>query len=242
MKKAIIIIIWAIFLTVCLVNSAHGQNKKPVTKPDTCRIDHMNVLRNDKDPNGDSMRITKFNGIKVIDRVKVVKEDTGIFSMDKYGNLTAKYDQKFQGHVLLNYSVIDGKVKDGIFTIISTPISKGNIVCIRKVSTIIENAGMLSKFTLEFAYIPNCTDVPDGLYRAVIRYHDGRTFSGWVFSEPHNYVGRDANNNPVQVEDQYPACFMIYYTGEILDGQPVMGMTEILPAFYNYIVSNSCRR
>lgn len=113
MKK--IILLLSLF---ALSGMLHSQNKKPVTKPDTLKVekgDGINVLKNDRDPNGDPMKVSKLNGVafQYGGSGQIIKKDTGVFTIDYKGNFSATFFDGFYGILTLTYYVNDNKAGAG---------------------------------------------------------------------------------------------------------------------------------
>lgn len=172
MKKAIIIIIWAIFVSICLSNSVHGQliNKKPEVKPDTCMGASINVLFNDNDPNGDRMRLTKFNNISFVEKLTFEKSDTGAFTVDSGGRVSFTPDPSFYGQITLSYYVNDGKSGPGRYSTV-TFIRGGN-------TTLNKNG-----FGYEISYNDSCRYHTGQPKYWVKLYEAGDTFHAYIFKE-----------------------------------------------------------
>lgn len=127
MKKiAVILALSALFLL-----GLSAQNTKPFALPDTLTLSindsgSINLLLNDYDQQGDQMKITKFDRFSFI-TFKTLKNDTGIFTITKYGLLSVR--AKKAGVFTYKYIVQDGKAgagRVGYFTLICKNSVKPN--------------------------------------------------------------------------------------------------------------------
>lgn len=181
MKKAIIIIIWAIVLTLCLVNSAHGQifNSKPTAVTDSCFSKTMNVLTNDKDENGDALAVTKFNGLTISNTGRSVeKKDTGTFVLTAGGNLTCLFSTNFYGTVHLTYYVNDGTMVNGVFK------GKGSSAIRQNGKIVVIRSNPTGEIRQDFGYIlrnnDSCKFSKRSLYWVEV-VHFGDTVPGLIY-------------------------------------------------------------
>jgi hypothetical protein len=122
-----------LFALCILCNAAYGQNKKPVAVNDTFpryvpiklipSVEngdtvwsqsipaYDNVLENDRDPNGDRMNITSFNGHPFKNVDSVVFKDTAVFYLHTNGNISVRpLNWEIRWEKRLYYNVNDGKV------------------------------------------------------------------------------------------------------------------------------------
>lgn len=136
-----------ILIALCVLHNLSGQNSKPRTMADTfpcnkwsetavktdsgwllrdkCRF---NVLYNDKDPDGDKMKIMRFNGREVKGIDSVVMIDTGVAYLSENGQFHVKMKASFVGTVTFTYTVNDGQFILGIWKGKSGAPSKGTII------------------------------------------------------------------------------------------------------------------
>lgn len=125
-----IVIILLVFLAAVLLSKCNAQNKKPVaindtftnegTKPIQMFTDSgtywyhpkkksQNVLSNDRDPNGDQMIVTMFNGHSFKGQDSVFIETIGTFYLNEKGEFRYRLEPAFSGTVELSYNVNDNK-------------------------------------------------------------------------------------------------------------------------------------
>lgn len=223
MKKTILIIIWAAFLTMMLVNSVCAQliNKKPEVTPDTCKGTFINVLANDKDPNGDRMRLTRFNNIAFIDKLVFEKSDTGKFIVDSGGRVSFEPQNVFYGQVTLSYYVNDGK---------SGPGKTSTVTFIRGGNTELNRNG----FGYEISYNDSCKYHTGQPRYWVKLYNLGDTFHAYLYKQP--YAGRDTI-----IFDRYEYG-LIYKTDKLKRTDPNYAIWRwyITDEQFFFILKNAC--
>lgn len=215
-----------LFLTVMLVYSAFGQliNSKPKAAPDTCRGRIINVLSNDTDPNNDPLTATKFNGVLIPNTgLSVYKSDTGLFILEKNGQLTCKLDSLFYGNVYLTYYVNDGKSS-------SAARQTGSIVVIRKKPT-----GELKPY---FGYIlrnnDSCKYSKNKYYWIEVIY-DKDTMPGDVF--PRKAYSMKPDTSGKYIVETVGYYYMLRYTTK--QGIPARFILD--PEDFIFIRNNACK-
>lgn len=238
MKKAIIIIIWAIFLTICLVNSAHGQdvNSKPEARPDTFTTKAIDVLKNDYDMNNDSMKVAWFNGKAFTGKVTLTKKDTGTFEITDKGGFYFTPDDRFYGQVQVNYHVNDlksggpGRVKGkGVITCIIKPVIQGPSIDMSKCEfrVICSRAGCIyvpaGKYTFDLV-----------LYGDTIK--DAHAYFEKAYQQPDTVQLSQGLSKKVVLVYEY------YYISFYWPKTQKLECMQIPEGLYNYIRLNSCRR
>ena len=204
-----------------------GQNKKPITLPDTVRINvddtgSLNVLSNDRDPNSDPIKLTWFYGISVpASGIKTIAiKDTGTFTVSKNG--VVKIYCRSAGTFTIAYVCNDGKAgagKTGYLTLIGVP-------------------KLDSTFYLQpDVYLPiitvdrptPCQDRPDGKYMATVgvanRFYRGElmqdTSNGYYLTGENWWLGY-----PLDTYSQRKNHFTLMLNREI----------------YLFILRNGCRQ
>jgi hypothetical protein len=150
----------------------HAQNLKPVCKPDTAYHQiAVNLLKNDKDPNGDIMKVSRLNGQTFSNNLQITKPDTGIFTINDKGDFLADFSINFYGKFYMTYYVNDGKAGAGktvkilvcndIYLACPTVLQKGTDGVIVQIQC--------SQFTGTALAI-----MADGLARYYVQYSGGR--------------------------------------------------------------------
>lgn len=222
------VLLFAALLTCIIMGNLFGQliNSKPTAVRDTCKGKIINVLSNDTDPNNDPLTATKFNGVLIPNTgLAVYKPDTGLFILEKNGQLTCKLDSLFYGNVYLTYFVSDSKSS-------SAARQTGSIVVIRSKPT-----GEIKSY---FGYILRNNDsckYSKKMVNWIEVVYDIDTVPGYIWrSKAYNYI-RDSIGNKLPVLEQAGWNYMLKYRTK--SGNETFWLLD--QEDFIYISNNACK-
>jgi len=192
----------------------------------------MNVLRNDKDPEGDKLSVTKFNGIsfKAGDSVmSITLKDTGTFYLTNKGNYSYLPWPGFSGTVKLTYYVNDGKSSTAARqtgTIVHT--ITGGLPTIADI--------MMYGWKIRPKARIGCQAPQNGKYMVTITV-DTLKLDGYAIQETKVEDGRDAQGIIVPGSWSYPIYTLCYLEAD----KKTMSYERISQQDYQRIVAGGCQ-